>query len=87
MRSVSWAGSDQTPVLNEDAIQPQPGRGDVLIRVCAAAVMPTELSWYPTAHRRAGEKRAGAMLGTPETVDAPQQLRTLVSQTVIRRPR
>ena len=37
--------------------------GDLLIRVYAAAVMPTELSWYPTTHRRAGEKRAGAVLG------------------------
>ena len=32
----------------EDAPMPQPGAGEVLVRVRAAAVMPTELLWVPT---------------------------------------
>jgi NADPH:quinone reductase-like Zn-dependent oxidoreductase len=41
----------------EDAPAPNPGPGEVLIRVRAAAVTPTELFWYPTAHTPAGAAR------------------------------
>lgn len=42
---------------------PQPGNGEVLIRVHAAGVTPTELQWYPTTHTKAGEARVGAVPG------------------------
>lgn len=41
----------------EDAPTPRPGPGEVLIRVCAAAVTPTELLWAPTWTTRAGAPR------------------------------
>ena len=56
------AGS--VPVLVEDsAPQPQPARGEILIRVHAAGVTPTERIWYPTTHTKDGGKRAGAIPG------------------------
>ena len=63
MRSVALDAHDQTPVVKTDAVQPQPRRGELLIRVCAAGVIPTELSWYPTSHGQTGEARIGAVLG------------------------
>src|SRR5438309_9942200 len=41
----------------EDAPQPRPGAGEVLVRVHAAGVIHTELSWVPTWTTRAGEPR------------------------------
>ena len=41
----------------EDAPKPRPGEGEVLVRVHAAAVTPTELSWVPTWTTPAGEPR------------------------------
>ena len=41
----------------EEAPQPRPGPGEVLVRVHAAGVIPTELSWVPTWTTRAGEPR------------------------------
>src|ERR1700757_5223209 len=41
----------------EDAQQPRPGTGEVLVRVHAAGVIHTELSWVPTWTTRAGEPR------------------------------
>ncbi len=41
--------------------QPTPGNGEVLIRVFAAGVIQTELSWYPTWHTKTGEARIGAV--------------------------
>ena len=43
------------------APQPIPGEGEVLIRVQAAGVTPTELQWYPTTHTRSGETRREAI--------------------------
>ena len=37
--------------------QPRPGEGEVLVRVHAAGVIPTELSWLPTWTTQAGEPR------------------------------
>jgi len=42
---------------------PQPAPGEVLIRVAAAGVTPTELLWYPTAHTKTGEPRPWAVPG------------------------
>ena len=41
----------------EEAPQPRPGEGEVLVRVHAAGVIHTELSWVPTWTTRAGEPR------------------------------
>src|SRR5262245_12229065 len=41
----------------EDAPQPHPGEGQVLVRVHAAGVIHTELSWVPTWTTPAGEPR------------------------------
>ena len=41
----------------EEAPQPRPGEGEVLVRVHAAGVIQTELSWVPTWTTRAGEPR------------------------------
>ena len=41
----------------EQAPAPQPGAGEVLVRVHAAAVTPTELQWMPTWTTRTGEPR------------------------------
>jgi NADPH:quinone reductase-like Zn-dependent oxidoreductase len=51
------------PLSPADLPQPRPARGEVLIRVCAAGVTITELSWYPTTHTKAGTPRAGAVPG------------------------
>src|SRR6516162_11678198 len=41
----------------EDAPTPRPGPGEVLVRVCAAGVTPTELLWVPTWTTRDGQPR------------------------------
>ena len=41
----------------EEAPQPYPGEGEVLVRVHAAGVIHTELSWVPTWTTQAGEPR------------------------------
>ena len=41
----------------EDAPQPRPGAGEVLVRVHGAGVIPTELSWLPTWTTPTGEPR------------------------------
>ena len=64
MKLLRVTETDQGPAVVEgDAAQPQPGRGELLIRVYAAGVTPTELLWYPTLHGRDGNPRAGAVPG------------------------
>jgi len=41
--------------------QPQPGHGEVLVRVSAAGVIRTELQWYPTLHTKTGAARKNAV--------------------------
>jgi len=43
--------------------QPHPVEGEVLIRVRAAGVTPTELVWYPTTHTKEGSARTRAVPG------------------------
>src|ERR1700693_3574101 len=52
------------PALIADAAPvPKPGRGEILVRIFAAGVAPTELLWYPTTHTCDGSKRSGAVPG------------------------
>src|SRR4029450_8152461 len=52
------------PVLIEENVpQPQPQRGELLVRVYAAGVTPTELLWYPTTHGKNVERRSRAVPG------------------------
>lgn len=59
---VANQGTSQTLIADE-APRPQPGRGEVLIKVAAAGVILAELSWYPTSHQKTGEPRVGAVPG------------------------
>lgn len=40
-----------------DIPQPQPGAGEVLVKVFATAIIPTELQWVPTWKQRSGQPR------------------------------
>jgi NADPH:quinone reductase-like Zn-dependent oxidoreductase len=55
VRLRSRGGPDA--LIHEEAPVPKPGSGEVLVRVHAAAVTPTELEWLPTWTTRAGEPR------------------------------
>jgi NADPH:quinone reductase-like Zn-dependent oxidoreductase len=62
VKSVRFGASGQEKELAEaDVPEPQPGAGEVRIRVHAAGVTPTELGWYPTTHRKDGSPRLGAI--------------------------
>jgi NADPH:quinone reductase-like Zn-dependent oxidoreductase len=64
MKAMRLADSGATPVLVEENVpQPQPGRGELLIQVHAAGVTSKELLWYPTTHKRGGERRSRAIPG------------------------
>jgi NADPH:quinone reductase-like Zn-dependent oxidoreductase len=59
--SVSGSGSFD---LREIAIvEPSPSTDQVLIRVHAVGVTPTELLWYPSTHKKDGSIRADAVPG------------------------
>jgi NADPH:quinone reductase-like Zn-dependent oxidoreductase len=42
--------------------QPKPNAGEVLVRVHAAGVTPTEVIWQPTTHKKGGGVRTNAIL-------------------------
>src|SRR4051812_36305450 len=48
-------------VLVRDMPTPQVRAGELLVRVQAAGVTPTELTWYPTTHKKDGTPREGAI--------------------------
>jgi NADPH:quinone reductase-like Zn-dependent oxidoreductase len=62
VRVVRLAASGQTTTLVHDDIPPpRPGKGELLVKVSAAGVIPAELGWYPTTHTKTGENRTGAV--------------------------
>ena len=61
MKAVRLVGSGPGLIATETS-RPSPGRGEVLVRVFAAGVTPTELQWYPTSHTKTGERRRSAIL-------------------------
>src|SRR5262245_22333750 len=64
MKTMRLSDSAQPPVLVEDTVpQPQPRRGELLVRVYAAGVTPTELLWSTTTHSKTGARRSHAVPG------------------------
>ena len=60
MRLANAAGNK--PQLTESEVpQPKPGPGDLLIRVHAAGVTPTEIIWSPTTQKKDGSPRTNAI--------------------------
>jgi NADPH:quinone reductase-like Zn-dependent oxidoreductase len=55
--------ADAPALIAATASVPQPRPGEILTRVRAAGVTPTELLWYPTTHTPDGGKRTGAIPG------------------------
>lgn len=55
--------SNGMSLAEREAVQPAPGQGEVLVRVRAAGVTPTELVWYPTTHKKDGGVRERAVPG------------------------
>jgi NADPH:quinone reductase-like Zn-dependent oxidoreductase len=57
-------GPGQPPVLVEENVsRPQPRRGELLVQIYAAGVTSKELLWYPTTHKKDGERRTRAVPG------------------------
>lgn len=64
MKVMRYNDSAAGPVLLAGtAPVPRPGRNEMLIRVHAVGVTPTEIQWYPTTHTKEGGIRAGAIPG------------------------
>jgi NADPH:quinone reductase-like Zn-dependent oxidoreductase len=62
MKSMHLADSAQGPALLEtDVPVPKPRAREVMVRVFAAGVTPTEMAWYPTSHTKDGQNRTGAV--------------------------
>jgi NADPH:quinone reductase-like Zn-dependent oxidoreductase len=60
MKCMCVADAGQA-LIERDIPRPAPQIGEVLIRVYAAGVTSSELSWYPSLHTKDGEKRAAAV--------------------------
>ena len=64
MKAMQVNQTDRGPVLIATELpQPEPGEGELLIRVRAVGVTHAELSWYPTTHTKDGAPRKGAVPG------------------------
>jgi NADPH:quinone reductase-like Zn-dependent oxidoreductase len=64
MKAMQLNHAQQGPVLIATELpQPEPGEGELLIRVRAVGVTHTELNWYPTTHTKEGAPRKGAVPG------------------------
>jgi NADPH:quinone reductase-like Zn-dependent oxidoreductase len=61
MKVMRLADKQPTQLVEATLSQPQPGPGQVLVRVSAAGVTRTELEWYPTTHTKSGGVRTGAI--------------------------
>jgi len=62
MRVLRLTNGAASPALvSETAAEPHPSKQELLVRVCAAGIIPTELGWYPTWHTKSGANRSGAI--------------------------
>ncbi len=57
------SSQDGAKLLPVEMAKPEPQEGEVLIRVHAAGVTPTELLWYPTTHTKDGAARTNTVPG------------------------
>jgi NADPH:quinone reductase-like Zn-dependent oxidoreductase len=55
--------NDKSSFIETDVPQPQPGPGELLVRIHAAGLTPTELLWYPTSHTAVGGLRGNVIPG------------------------
>src|SRR4051794_16069397 len=62
MKVFAFSGAD-SPLVEREIPFPQPGAGEVLVKVHAAGVAPTELLWSTTTHTKAGGAREYAVPG------------------------
>jgi NADPH:quinone reductase-like Zn-dependent oxidoreductase len=63
MKALRLVSSAPQPLLAEEEMpRPEAQLGEVVVRVRAAAVTPTELLWYPTSHTRDGSPRNAPVL-------------------------
>lgn len=64
MKAFCFNDSSSEPALvSREMPVPQVTATDVLVRVHAAGVTPTEMEWYPTTHTKSGEARRSAVPG------------------------
>jgi NADPH:quinone reductase-like Zn-dependent oxidoreductase len=64
MKAMRFNDSPDLPALDEATVPtPEAGPGEILVRVHASGVTPTELRWHPTTHTREGGERKGAIPG------------------------
>jgi NADPH:quinone reductase-like Zn-dependent oxidoreductase len=62
MKAMQVHQTPNGPTLQPAQIpQPTPGKADILIRVHAAGIIPTELEWEPTTQTETGAKRSDAI--------------------------
>jgi NADPH:quinone reductase-like Zn-dependent oxidoreductase len=58
MKSLHLTDENGKPSLREqESPRPKPGSGEILVKIRAAGITPTEIGWYPTSHTRNGETR------------------------------
>lgn len=64
MKAMEFRGSGGSLALHPVTRPiPQPAAGELLIRICAAGVTPSERSWYPTNHSLDGTPRQSTIPG------------------------
>ena len=64
MKAMQVNKADQGPVLIPVELdKPEAGRGEILVRVHAAGVTPTELLWSTTTHTKSGAARVRTVPG------------------------
>lgn len=63
MNVIRVADPSSHSVVQAVGPEPQPGSEELLIRIHAAGITTTELSWYPTSHTPEGGPRAAAIPG------------------------
>lgn len=63
MKAIQLITSQPAVLAEAEVSKPAPGKGEVLVRVHAAGVTPTELIWSPTSTTRDGQPRLRAIPG------------------------
>jgi NADPH:quinone reductase-like Zn-dependent oxidoreductase len=61
MKALRLKGPAPAALIETDLPRPTPGAGELLVRVHAAGVTPSEVEWHPTWHTKDGADRTGAV--------------------------